>query len=242
VIEGFALQLLQHDYTWLTELFLLLLLPFAREDLAIIAGAFVVVHHEMPAVAVALCIYAGTVASDLALYAFGTGARRVPWLARLALETRALTVAKMLRGNLLGLVAFGRVVPGVGFSVFIACGWARAPLSRFIGGSMLVSALYLPLMLCIAVFIGDALHEQIGRWTWPTLIALVLALGYFRQRVFGLQEPAEPTEASATADGRARRNDRAARLAPVAYAWSRQRRRPRPGSTAAETRASASRA
>jgi len=239
MIEGLALQLLQHDYTWLTELLLLLLLPFAREDLAIIVGAFVVVHHEMPAVAVALCIYGGTVASDLALYALGASARRLPWLARLARETRALAVAKILQGNLLGLVAFGRVVPGVGFSVFVACGWTRAPLPRFIAGSLLVSALYLPLMLCIAVFIGDALHEQIGRWTWPILITLVLALGYFRQRVFGLHESAEPAEAAAPIEVRARRSDRVRRLAPVAYAPSRQRRRPRPGSAAA--RASTSR-
>jgi hypothetical protein len=74
------------------------------------------------------------------------------------------------------------------------------------------------------------------------LVAVVMAMGYFRQRVFGLQETSEPTEAAAASDALRRRGERR-KLAPAVYAWSRPRRRSRPHSqpAAAATGASASR-
>src|SRR5712691_11069459 len=59
------LHLSAHDYSWLAQFFSLLFLPFAHEDLAVILGAYVVVNDIMPVGLVALCIYAGMVASDL---------------------------------------------------------------------------------------------------------------------------------------------------------------------------------
>src|SRR6516162_3377652 len=82
------LHLSAHDYSWLAQFFSLLFLPFAHEDLAIILGAYVVVNDIMPVGLVALCIYGGMVASDFALYGIGAGARRLPWLSRLAVDDR----------------------------------------------------------------------------------------------------------------------------------------------------------
>jgi membrane protein DedA with SNARE-associated domain len=72
------LQLSAHDYSWLAQFFSLLFLPFAHEDLAVILGAYIVVNDIMPVGLVALCIYAGMVASDFALY----GRREAPALAQ----------------------------------------------------------------------------------------------------------------------------------------------------------------
>src|SRR5262249_24314604 len=157
-------------------------------DLAIILGAYVVVNKVMPVGVVALCIYGGMVVSDFVLYGIGAGARRLPWLARLAIDDRVRAFGAVLKRNLFGLVALFRVVPGVVFIAFVACGWTRVPIGRFTTASLTVSALYLPLMLCIAVFFGDALDERVGLWTWPMLVSVVVALGFFRQRVFGLRE------------------------------------------------------
>src|SRR5262250_1163439 len=148
------LHLSAHDYSWLAQFFSLLFLPFAHEDLAIILGAYVVVNHIMPVGLVALCIYGGMVASDFVLYGVGAGARRLPWLARLAVDQRVRDFGDVLKRNLFGLVALCRVVPGVVFIAFIACGWSRVPLARFTAASLLVSALYLPLMLCIVIVFG----------------------------------------------------------------------------------------
>ena len=68
------------------------------------------------------------VASDFALYGIGAGARRLPWLTRFAVGDRIGAFADILKRNLFGLVALCRVVPGVVFVAFVACGWARVPL------------------------------------------------------------------------------------------------------------------
>ena len=163
-----------HDSSWLAQFFSLLFLPFAHEDIAIIFGAYIVVNDIMPVGLVALCIYGGMVASDFALYGIGAGARHVPWLTRLAVDDRVRGFADALKRNLFALVALCRFVPGVVFIAFIACGWTRVPLGRFTVASLLVSALYLPLMLCIVVFFGDALDNRVGLWTWPFLLCVLV--------------------------------------------------------------------
>lgn len=181
-----------HDFSWLAQFFSLLVLPFAHEDIAIIFGAYIVVNDIMPVGLVALCIYGGMVASDFALYGIGAGARHVPWLTRLAVDDRVRGFADALKRNLFALVALCRVVPGVVFFVFIACGWTRVPLGRFTVASLLVSALYLPLMLCIVIFFGDALDNRVGLWTWPFLLCVLVAIGFVRRQVFAFQDAARP--------------------------------------------------
>jgi membrane protein DedA with SNARE-associated domain len=192
------LHVFSQDVSWLSQL-VLLLLPFAHEDLAIVAGAYLVVNEIVPVVPVALCIYAGMVASDIALYGIGAGARRLPWLRRIAVDTRMRDFAGLLKRDLFGLVALGRAVPGVVFVAFVACGFMRVPLARFIVASALISALYFPLMLCLMVFFGGALDNQIGAWTWPILLGIVIAMELVRRRVFGFQE-VEAAETAAAAD------------------------------------------
>jgi len=218
------LQFAHHDYAWLAQFFSLWFLPFAHEDLAIVLGAYVVVNKIMPIGLVALSIYGGMVVSDFALYAIGAGARRLPWLARYAVDARVRDVGDKLGRNLFGLMALCRVVPGVVFVASVSCGWTRVPLARFAAASLLVSALYLPLMLCIAIVFGDALDDRAGLLTWPLLVAVVMAMAFFRQRVFGLrQTPDEDHAAQQGEEARARRSRRRPTSAVLAWAWSRQR-------------------
>jgi membrane protein DedA with SNARE-associated domain len=190
-----------HDVSWLAQP-LLFLLAFMHQDLAVLAGAYFLVNQMMAAVPVAVCIYAGIVASDLALYGVGAGARQLPWLRRIAIDGRMRDFAGLLDRDLFGLVAFGRAAPGIAFVGFIACGWVRVPFVRFIVASLSMSALYLPLILCLMVFFGSALQGQIGMWTWPALLGLVLAVGFVRRRVFGFGETA-PAPARRPAQSRA---------------------------------------
>ena len=188
------LHLSARDCSWLAQIFSLLFLPFAHEDLAIIFGAYVVVNDIMPVGLVALCIYGGMVASDFALYGIGAGARHLPWLSRLAINDRVSDFTDLLKRNLFGIVALCRGVPGIVFVAFVACGWKRVPLGRFAVASLVVSALYLPLMLCIAVFFGDTLDGRVGSWTWPFLLCVVVAIGFVRRQVFNFQEEAKPAD------------------------------------------------
>jgi membrane protein DedA with SNARE-associated domain len=177
-----------HDFSWLAQFFSLWVLPFAHEDLAIILGAYIVVNDIMPAGLVLLCIYGGMVLSDFVLYGIGAGARHVPWLTRLAVDDRVRGFGETLKRNLFGIVALCRVVPGVVFIAFIACGWTRVPLARFAVATLVTSALYLPLMLCIVTFFGDALDDRAGWWTWPFLLCVLFAIGFVRRQVFSFPE------------------------------------------------------
>jgi len=72
------------------------------------------------------------------------------------------------------------------------------PLGRFAVASLVVSALYLPLMLFIAVFFGDTLDDRVGSWTWPFLLCVVVAIGFVRRQVFNFQEEAKPADGKKT--------------------------------------------
>jgi membrane protein DedA with SNARE-associated domain len=184
------------DFSWLAKLGSLLVLPFAHEDLAIIAGAYIIVNDLMPVSLVALSIYGGIVASDFALYGIGAGARYLPWLNRFAIDDRVRHLSDALKRNIFGLVVLCRVVPGVVFVAFVACGWARVSLARFTMASLLVSALYLPLMLYLVIVFGEALDGYIGLWTWPLLFGALIVGSFVRGRVFSFADAKEVTAAA----------------------------------------------
>jgi membrane protein DedA with SNARE-associated domain len=177
------------DLSGLAKVSSLLVLPFAHEDLAIILGGYIIVNHLMPAPLVAASIYGGMVASDFALYGLGAAARWLPWLNRYAVDARVRRFGETLKRNVFGLVLLCRVVPGVVFVAFVACGWMRVSLARFTVASLVVSALYLPLMLYLVIQFGGALDDHLGLMAWPILFGALVATSYVRQRVFAFQEP-----------------------------------------------------
>lgn len=191
-----ALTALSHlatlDFSGFAKITSLLVLPFAHEDLAIILGGYIIVNDLMPIGLVGLSIYGGMVASDFALYGIGAAARHLPWLCRYAVDDRVLRFGETLKRNVFGLVAWCRVVPGVVFVAFVACGWTRVSLARFTAASLIVSALYLPLMLYLVIAFGGALDDHLGLWAWPILFAIFAASNFARKRLFAYRDPAEP--------------------------------------------------
>ncbi|MEI7805844.1 MAG: hypothetical protein WCI56_10985 [Hyphomicrobiales bacterium] len=176
------------DLSWGAKIGSLLVLPFAHEDLAIIFGGYIIVNDLLPVALVTLSIYCGMVASDFALYGIGAGARYVPWLSRYAVDDRVRTFGDSLKRNVFSIVALCRVVPGIIFVAFVACGWARVSLARFTVASLVVSALYLPLMLYLVIVFGDALDEHLGLWAWPMLFLALSATSFARKRIFAFDD------------------------------------------------------
>jgi membrane protein DedA with SNARE-associated domain len=186
-------QISDIDYSWLAKFVSLMVLPFADEDFAIILGGYIVVNRLMPVGLVVLTIYVGMVASDFTLYSIGAVARRTPWLKRVAVSERVRSFGETLKRNVFEVVALCRVVPGLEFVAIVACGWARVPLGRFTAASLVLSALYLPLMLYLVVVFGDAMDDHVGLWTWPFLLVAVANIGFVRNRIFGFDSAATAT-------------------------------------------------
>ncbi len=180
------------DLSWAAKIASLLVLPFAHEDLAIILGGYIIVNDMMPVTLVAASIYLGMIASDFALYGIGAGARHVPWLSRLAVDDRVRQFGDSLKRNVFSIVALCRVVPGIVFVAFVACGWARVSLARFTVASLLISALYLPLMLYLVIVFGDSLDDHLGLWAWPMLFLAIAATGFARKRIFAFADVKDP--------------------------------------------------
>jgi membrane protein DedA with SNARE-associated domain len=181
------IQIGDFDYAWFANFISLIVLPFADEDLAIILGGYIVVNRLMPVGLVAIVIYVGMVASDFVFYGIGVAARRVSWFGKFAVNDRVLKFANTLKRSQFEVVALCRVVPGLDLIAFIACGWMRIPFARFAPASLVVSALYLPLMLYLVIVFGDAMDDHAGLWTWPFLLGVVAIIGFVRNRIFGLR-------------------------------------------------------
>ena len=185
------------DFASLLQLVSLVALPFAHEDLAIVLGAYILVNDLMPAGLVVAGLYSGIVVSDFALYGIGFGARRLPWLRRHAVDDRVRGFGDALKRNLFALVALCRFVPGLVFVACVACGWGRVSLARFTVASLLVSALYLPMMLYLVVVFGDALDDHIGLWAWPFLLAGLGLAAFARGRILAFHGAAGSSEQTA---------------------------------------------
>ncbi len=153
----------------------------------------------MPVSLVGLSIYSGIVASDFALYGISAAARHVPWLSRYAVDECMHRFADKLRSNVFGLVALCRVVPGVVFVAFIACGWTRVSLTRFSAASLIISAFYLPLMLYLVIVFGDALDDHVGLWAWPILFLAIAGASIARKWLFAVRAVGEPVAAAEVA-------------------------------------------
>ena len=168
----------------MVEVASLLVLPFAHEDLAIVLGAYAIVNDILPIGLVTATLYGGIVISDIALYGLGAAARRIPWVRRWTIGERVTGYGDKLKENVFWLVALCRVVPGTIFFAFVACGWTGVSLRRFSAASLLVSALYLPMMLMLTIVFGDRLNDLVGVWTWPLLLAGLVGTGLMRKQLF----------------------------------------------------------
>jgi len=178
------------DPMWVAKLLSLFLLPLADEDIAIAFGSYFVVNKSMSIGLVAITVYCGMVISDFAVYGIGAAARYVKWLDRLAVSKRVRIFSNTLSRNQFELVAICRVVPGLELIAFVACGWMRVPFGKFMVASIVVSALYLPLMLYLVIALGDGLGNHVGVWAWPVVVvflAVVRPCHPIRDRTFRLQ-------------------------------------------------------
>jgi hypothetical protein len=78
---------------------------------------------------------------------------------------------------LVPIIAACRVLPGVLFPTFIACGWVGVSFVRFVVLSIITAAIYAPIMLFIMVRFGEALLKDLSSWSWVVLGAAVVGLG-----------------------------------------------------------------
>ena len=178
--------------------------PFLHEDVAVVLAATFI--HELtlrPAAAFG-ALYAGVVASDLLIYALGRGARRWVPLRRFVKEDRLERAGRRLQENRFVAIALCRLVPGLLFSTFVACGWFGIPFVQFVVPAVITSALYTAVMLMLVLKFGGTIFTHVGNWGWFVAcgLALVFSLGYLaRKALHGL---VDREDAAAALNGKGR--------------------------------------
>jgi membrane protein DedA with SNARE-associated domain len=156
----------------------LFLAPFLHEDVAIVAAAVLVVHHGVSGTAAAASVYAGVLASDLAIYGLGAAARNIPGLRNILVGSRAEAMRSRLDGALMRSVALCHLLPGMLFPTFVACGWLGLPFARFAAASALAGAVYVPLALLVIVALGETVLRAVGWWSWSAVLAIAAVVAF----------------------------------------------------------------
>ena len=104
------------------EVLILVLLPFVREDVAIIAGGLLVVERGLPPMLAFASLYLGVVASDFALFGLGRLAGRNAEAHQLLLNPRAERIGRWLCHHIPAAMIVARLVPGVIFPTYVGLG------------------------------------------------------------------------------------------------------------------------
>ncbi len=162
------------DSVGLLEALGLFLAPFLHESLAFVGGAFLVHSGRIGFLPCLALLLAGVVASDLAIYGLGRLARGHRRIAAL-LPARSKPAAVLDR-QLPWLVPVCRLVPGLLFTTFAACGVLGLSFRRFAVITVLTAVIYTPAFLWAVLRFGDAIASRGQLWPWLSLLAGLVAL------------------------------------------------------------------
>lgn len=166
------------------EALALFFIPFLHEDVAIVAAALLIAANRLSLGVAVPCLAGGMISRDLLLYALGAFARRSGRARELLISARVQRLAGWVRGRMVRVIVVARLVPGLMFPAYIACGWFGLPWRRFAAISIAATAVYLPVVLTFGTLFGRLALDRIGNWAW---IGLALPLIFLTaSRVPGL--------------------------------------------------------
>lgn len=170
------------DY-WIWHCVGLFFLTFVQEDAAIVAACFSNSTYGLPISLGFISVYLGIITGDLFIYSLGRVANRSSWLRSKVIGPRVDQVKNWLESNFVWAVAVCRVTPTLLFPTYIAIGWFRMPLKRFILVTFISSAIYTPIVFIVVTMLGDVVLHKLGYWAWAAILLIVFLLP-LRKRFF----------------------------------------------------------
>lgn len=149
---------------------------FLHEDVAILAGSFLVVERSLPYPFALIPLYLGVVSGDLLLFGLGRVARRSTRLRRLLIGNRVERLGSWLDRNMILMIVICRVMPGTVATVFVACGWFGLSFPRFLTATAVMSLIYTTALFGLVVALGETVIQQLGYVSWG-IFGGILVLG-----------------------------------------------------------------
>lgn len=130
-------------------LFGLALLTLLHEDVAIAAGASLISLGTLSLGVAALALMGGIVVGDLFIYCLGLLSLRVTWLKQRTEGPLLERCRGALQRNLLPTLVTCRLVPGVLFPTYFACGAMKVPFIRFMLITLVTAIVHVGLLLTL---------------------------------------------------------------------------------------------
>lgn len=158
------------------EVLILVLLPFVREDVAIVAGGLLVVERGMPPLLAFASLYLGVVASDFALFGLGRLAGRNAEVRQLLLNPRAERIGRWLCHHIPAAMIVARLVPGVIFPTYVGLGLLGVRVRVFGPLTIATALVYVPVLLWLVVRFGEDALSGHGYWVWILAAAAMVLL------------------------------------------------------------------
>jgi membrane protein DedA with SNARE-associated domain len=158
---------------------------FVHEDLAIMTGGVFASKGSLPVITVFLTIVAGMITGDTVIYGIGWGARKVPWIYKKIFSEKVEKAKEKIHKNLVKTIIFVRLVPGLLFPTFTACGFMGVPFRKFIVATSLAGTIYAAAFLTILLKVGKSFVPSLGRWAWVVVVMtglVIITYRFFAQR------------------------------------------------------------
>ena len=151
----------------------LVLTTFVLEDLAIAAGAALAAQGSLSWELAFAAVAAGIAVGDLGLYGLGLAAKRLAHWHRGLIKARATWVRDQLQSRLPSAVLLARVIPGLRFVTYTACGYCSVPFRPFCAWVVLAVVLWTAGLLWLGAVFGAALASALGI---PAPVAVALPI------------------------------------------------------------------
>jgi len=160
----------------LTHSLILFFGTFLQEDLAVITGGMFIINKQLPYFLAFASLYFGIIISDLGIYGLGVAARTVPWTQKYLLNNRVQYAKKKIEKNIIPSVALCRLIPGLLFPTFIACGWLGISFFQFSIITIIAAAIYATVLLFLVTTVGATIVHQIGIAGWIVLFGISISV------------------------------------------------------------------
>jgi len=161
-------------HSWIWHCIALFFLTFIQEDAAIVAASFSTTEYGLPIYWAFLSIYLGIISGDLFIYGLGRVAQRNNWLRSKVIGPKVDQVKFFLEKNFVWAVAICRITPTLLFPTYIAIGWFRMPLKRFLIITIITSTIYTPIVFLLVNLLGDMVLSRLGYWSWIIIILIII--------------------------------------------------------------------
>jgi membrane protein DedA with SNARE-associated domain len=149
---------------------------FLQEDLAIVTGGLLVVKNELPLMLVAISLFTGILSGDLIIYSMGKAARTIPWIRKRFINRRVEIARAHLEKNLVASIALVRILPGLLFPTYLACGFTGISFRQFFLTTLTAGAVYSTILLTLVIKLGEFVFPTMGYWGWIIMLCFVLLM------------------------------------------------------------------